>query len=359
MKRIEPILLSILFALTPGAPAQNGTNYLTIVARVPLEGVEGRLDHMAADPASGRLFVSALENHSIEVIDLTKRGRVCQIQGVLEPQGIAFIRESGIFVVCSRGDGTCRSWNATTFEPGPWVDLGRNADNVRFSSGSIYAGSGAEPGPGLMSIIDAAFLLPVNHGGKQAGPLSPADLLPDRPRQGEIKFEAPLKAHPESFQIDAARNRIFVNVPDEHQIAVLDLNSNGLKVAQSWPVTVAEKNFPMALDADGSRLFIVCRKPACLAVYDTATGKMTGQAPCVGDADDMFYDSPAKRLYIIGGEGFVDVFQMSDKGGEAKRLSRVATAPKARTGLFIPELKTLAVAVPRTTNGPCEILLLR
>ena len=132
-----------------------------------------------------------------------------------------------------------------------------------------------------------------------------------------------------------------------------------LTLATNWPVTVAEKNFPMALNAAAGRLYIACRKPPLLASYDTHTGKMLSQTPCVGDADDMFYDAKLKRIYIIGGEGYVEVFQVPATGEDLTRLARVPTAPRARTGLFIPDLQTLVVARPHTTNGPAAVLLFR
>ena len=316
---------------------------------------------MAADPVSKRLFVAGLENHTIEVIDLARRQRVHQIAGVLEPQGLVYLPTASRLLVCSRGDGTCRSFDADTFEEGPWIDLGRNADNIRFDAraNAVFAGSGAEPGPGLLSAIDVDSLLPANQGGKPAPPISPADLRLDHPRQGEAKAAVELPAHPESFQIDPASRRVFVNVPDEHQIAVVDATTNELKISARWPVTVAEKNFPMTLDAANHRLYIACRKPPLLAAYDTRTGRMLSQSPCVGDSDDMFYDAKARRVYVVGGEGFVDVFQVPEKGDDLVRIQRVTTVPRARTGYFIPDLKLLAVAVPHTTNSPAAILLYR
>jgi len=195
-----------------------------------LDGVEGRLDHLAVDVQSQHLFVSGLENHTVEVVDLAKRRRIHEITSVSEPQGLVFIPEKNRLIVCSRGDGTCRSFDANTFEEGPWVDLGRNADNVRFDAGAkiIYVGSAGEPGNGLFSAIGLASLLPVGQGGQLAEPHSPADFLLDRPRQADIKMEIQLPAHPESFQLDPANHRIYVNVPDEHQIAVFNVTSTNL-----------------------------------------------------------------------------------------------------------------------------------
>ena len=113
----------------------------------------------------------------------------------------------------------------------------------------------------------------------------------------------------------------------------------------------------MALDAASARFFIACRKPPRLAVYDSRAGNHLSQTACVGDADDMFYDTKLKRLYIIGGEGFVDVFQLSDTPQEPTRFAHLPTAPRARTGLFIPELRMLTVVAPHTTNGPATVLL--
>jgi hypothetical protein len=146
-------------------------------------------------------------------------------------------------------------------------------------------------------------------------------------------------------------------VPDEHEIVVLQVGTNSLTKAGAWPVTVGEKNFPMALDAASARFFIACRKPPRLAVYDTRDGNLLSQTPCVGDADDMFYDAKLKRVYVIGGEGFVDVFQLSDTSQAPARLAHLPTAPRARTGLLVPDLQMLTVAVPHTTNGPAAVLL--
>jgi hypothetical protein len=264
-------------------------------------------------------------------------------------------------LVGSRGDGTCRSFDTTTFEEGPWVDLGRNADNVRFDPGAqlIYVGSGGEPGSGLLSAIALVSLLPAAQGGKPAPPRSPADFRLDRPRQADSQMEIPLPSHPESFQLDTVNHRVFVNLPDEHAIAVLQIGTNGLTEAATWPFAIGQKNFPMALDSGSARLFVACRQPALLAVYDASTGALLAQCPCVGDADDLFYDRARKRLYLIGGEGFVDVFQVPATLENLQRIARLPTAPRARTGLFIPESRMLAVATPHTANRPAAVLLLQ
>ena len=154
-------LLALAFLAFPAQISTAGEP-LVQVGSIPLKGVEGRLDHLAYGTRSQRLFVAALENHSVEVVDLARRRRVHQITGISEPQGLVCLPDRDRPLVCSRGDGTCRSFDTTTFQEGPWIDLGRNADNLRFDSDAqlIYVGSGGEPGNGLLSAIDLVSLLP-------------------------------------------------------------------------------------------------------------------------------------------------------------------------------------------------------
>src|SRR5882757_1534214 len=58
---------------------------------IPLPGVERRIDHLAVDPAGKRLFVAALGNGSLEVLDLAAGKPIRSIHGLNEPQGVAYL----------------------------------------------------------------------------------------------------------------------------------------------------------------------------------------------------------------------------------------------------------------------------
>jgi hypothetical protein len=109
----------------------------------------------------------------------------------------------------------------------------------------------------------------------------------------------------------------------------------------------------MALDEAGHRLFVGCRRPAKLLVYDTRTGKSIASAEIVGDTDDLFFDAARHRVYVLGGEGFVDVLDVA--GATPSRISRTATAAGARTGLLVPALNRLFVAVPHRGAQRAEV----
>ena len=63
------------------------------------------------------------------------------------------------------------------------------------------------------------------------------------------------------------------------------------------------------------------------------------------------------RVYVIGGEGYVDVFDAA-ASGTYRRLARIATGAGARTGLWSPELDRLFVAWPRRNGKAAEIQVL-
>jgi hypothetical protein len=115
------------------------------------------------------------------------------------------------------------------------------------------------------------------------------------------------------------------------------------------------KNYPMALDEAHHRLFVGTRQPARLLVLDARSGARLADSPCVGDTDDLFYDAERERVYVIGGEGFVDIFDVHDVAGHLVRLAHLATSPGARTGLWSPELGQLFVAAPHRAGHPAAI----
>ena len=112
----------------------------------------------------------------------------------------------------------------------------------------------------------------------------------------------------------------------------------------------------MALDEANHRLFTGCRKPAKLIVLDMTSGKEVTSVDIVGDTDDLFYDAALKRIYVIGGAGAITVLQQKD-ADHYEPIARIPTAPRARTGLFVPEHKRLYVAAPHQGKSPSEVLV--
>ena len=296
---------------------------LAFVRAIELPRVEGRIDHLTIDRAEQRLFVAALGNNSVEVLDLRSGTDTRSIPGFHEPQGIGQPLDGNVVGVANGGTGDLVLVGRTDLRVVKTVALGGDADNVRFDR------------------LTRQFFV-----GYGAGAL--AAIAEDGRHLGQVK----LGGHPESFQLETSGPRIFVNVPDARQIAVVDRRA--MTVQATWPVTAASANYPMALDEAGHRLFVGCRRPAVELVVETETGKVLSSVEVVGDTDDMFYDVKRQRLYVIGGDGSVDVLRRSYRD-HLERMARVTTAAGARTGLFVPETDRLYVAVPHRGRQRAEI----
>jgi DNA-binding beta-propeller fold protein YncE len=308
-----------------GAPARADeapAPALRHVQRIPLPGVAGRIDHLAADVDGQRLFVAALGNGSVEVVDLRAGARARSVSGLKEPQGLAYLPSLRRLVVAD-GGGTVSAFDDRSFRALGAIDGLPDADNVRFDPGAgrLYVGYGA----GALAVIDPARMR----------------------RLGDIK----LPGHPESFALAAAGASIYVNVPAKKSVLVIDRLASRLLSTITLRATA---NYPLALDEAGGRLFVGTRKPAHVVVLDARDGHVITSFPCVGDTDDLFYDGARARLYVSGGEGFVDVFDAS-AAGRYLQLAHVATAPGARTSLWVPELRRLFVAAPRRADGDAAI----
>ncbi len=322
MKRVA--LLGALATLIAGSTNAQGTAPLRLVQTIPLPNVEGRIDHLAVDLKGQRLFVAALGNDSVEIVDLRTGTRVRRLTGFHEPQGVVFIESLGKLFVSNGGTGAVNSFDGENLQPLAAVKFSGDADNVRYdaAAGQLYVGYG----DGALGIVDAKGEKPV----------------------GDVK----LARHPESFQLENAGARIFVNVPDASQIAVIDRLTR--RVVTSWVLPDARANFPMALDETNHRLFVGFRQPAKVIVFDTESGKVVTSLDCAGDADDLFYDQERKRIYLSGGEGFVDVFTQRDADHYALD-TQLPTATGARTALLVPTLGRFFLAVPHRGTQAAEI----
>jgi hypothetical protein len=171
-------------------------------------------------------------------------------------------------------------------------------------------------------------------------------------QQGTKVADIKVDAHPESFQFEKNGSRIFVNLPRSRKIAVVDRKARA--VSKSFGTGGPLLNYAMALDEQNHRLFVVTRLPARLIVLDTEQGTRVETLPAIGDCDDVFFDERRHRIYAIGGEGGISVFQQSD-ANHYEELGRIKTVSGARTGFFSPEFDKLYVAVRKHESQFAEI----
>lgn len=289
-----------------------------------MPNVSGRIDHIAYDSVNQLAFVAALGNNTVEVVNINTKQVVHTITSLRAPQGVVYIYPLHRLVVANDDGGAVMFFDAQTYKLLHTIDLKDDADNMRYDDATnlLYVGYGS----GNIAVIDVV-------GTRQIATI-------------------PLDGHPESFQLDKKRNRLYVNVQGADEIEVADLLSH--TITAKWKNEKASSNFPLSLGEEGGKLFIGYRNPASLCIKDVETGNNLAVVSSTGDADDVFYNATDSLVYLSGGRGFIDVFSVYVPG-QPERIDHIQTSNGARTSLLLPGGKTYLLAVPSRGSNEAEL----
>jgi hypothetical protein len=140
--------------------------------------------------------------------------------------------------------------------------------------------------------------------------------------------------------IDRQGVRLYVNLTGTDEVGVIDLSTRQL-IAR-WPLPDVHIAHAIALDEPNHRLFTATRKPPQFVVFNTDTGKTVTTLPCVGVNSDMWFDVASRRIYVTG-SGTASIFEQRDADHYGE-IAEVPTAYRAKSSIFVPELKRLYVA---------------
>ena len=316
------VLISASLAVSQDQPSVPEKSPLLLVQEIPLPNVGGRIDHFTFDAKRKRVIGAALGNNTVEVVDTFAGRDIHSITGAAAPQGVVYVADLDKLFVANGTDGKLRIYDGDSFKLLNTVDIGEDADNVRYDpvEKKVYVAFGGDEGGGI-AVIDAA-------SGKR------------------LEDAAKLDAHPESFQIATSKSVIYANIATKAKVVVIDRATH--KVTE-WPLKTGKANYPMAFDEADHRVFVVTRKPAQLVVLDLDSGAMVGSVPCVNDADDLYYDAGRKRIYVPGGEGYISVIQQID-ADHYRPLANIPTTVGARTGLWYEKRDRFYLAVPASSK---------
>src|SRR5215468_5477858 len=186
---MKPTVAALL--LLGGLAQAQEPKALALKSRIELPNVNGRIDHFSVDLKGQRLFMAALGNHTVEVMDIQSGKRLHTIPDLAEPQGLYFEPTTNrLFAACAK-DGTTKVFDGSTFQLLETVQFSGDADNIRYDARNrrIVVGYGN----GALGFLDP--------NGKKIG-------------------EIALDAHPESFQLEKTGTRVLVNAPDRKEIQV-------------------------------------------------------------------------------------------------------------------------------------------
>jgi DNA-binding beta-propeller fold protein YncE len=310
-----PTLIAGIVALVGLRATAAEPKSLQLLRTIPLKGAAGRLDHLAIDSKHARLFVANLSNNSLDIVDLQAGKLIKQIPGQNKIQGIAYAPDLDRIYVGNGVVGVCNVFDGSDYKLLKSIPL-PGADNVRY--------------------LPRGHMIYVGHAEKS---LSAIDA-----RTYEVKAEIKLPGRPEGFQLEKKRPRLYVNTVDPTRLVAVDTDKN--EVLHDYPLKLAARAYPMAVDEANHRLFLGCRDKPSLVVVNSETGSEVTSIAIPADIDDVFYDAKNKRLYASCGAGALAVLRQRD-ADHYETLETVPTAKLARTCFFDPAGERLYLVVPR------------
>jgi hypothetical protein len=321
---------------------------LRLVQTIPMSGVSGRLDHMAVDLEKKRLFVAAVANGTLEVLDLDAGKVINSISGIKDAQDALFLGGQFNKLYVSSLDGTLRIYQGETFRLVQALKL--------------------EPDPNRLLYDPATDLIYFGYGGQNAGfdAYGRVGIVQAKRGAPSDQFLADMVAptyRPGHLADMAMDDDGRLLICDSRADLIYQFDTQKRELLKIWPAR-GDGAGDMSLDRARHRLFVGTRIPAEMTVYDSLSGKEIVSLPAPETMDGVYYDAGLKRIYMSGGRwygtpeaspGWVYVYQQKD-ADHYELVSKIRTKPGSGTSLFVPQLKRLYVASQAIGDQEASIL---
>jgi len=164
---------------------------------------------------------------------------------------------------------------------------------------------------------------------------------------GTVDGTIALGGKPE-FAVSDGRGRIFDNIEDKSEIAVIDTKK--MDVVAHWPLAPCESPSGIAMDKRRARLFVACENEM-MAVVNAKTGKVVTTIPTGKGADGAAFDPGSRDVYIPNGEGKLSVIH-EDTADKYRLVENVPTQFAARTIDLDPATHRIFSATADLTPDP-------
>jgi hypothetical protein len=322
---------------------------LKLVQTIPLPGVTGRLDHMGVDLEKKRLFVAAVANHTLEVLDLTGGKVIKSLAGFKDTQDALFLGGGFNKLYVSSLDGHVRVFEGESFRPVGDFKI--------------------EPDPNRLFYDPTRKLIYFGYGGQNAGfdAYGRVGILQPKPAAGYDQLVADMIAptlRPGHLAEMAMDDNGILLACDSRADRIYQFDTQKRELIKSWAAK-GDGAADMALDRTQHRLFVGTRTPPEMTVYDSLSGKEIQSLPGPETMDGVHYDANFKRIYMTGGRwygtrdaspGWVYVYQQKDPDHYVV-ISKIKTRPGSGTSLFVPQFNRLYVASQALGDQVAAILV--
>jgi hypothetical protein len=322
---------------------------LRLVQTIPLPGVKGRLDHMGVDVEQKRLFLAAVDNHTLEVIDLTAGTTLKSLAGFKDTQDAVFLGGNFNKLYVSSLDGHVRIFQGETF--------------------NLVQDFKVEPDPNRLLCDPATHLIYFGYGGQNAGfdQYERVGIMQAKPGAeydqlvADMIAPTPRPGHLADLAMDDDGRLLIC---DSRADIIYQFDSRKRELVKSWPAR-GDGAADLALDRARHRLFVGTRIPPEMTVYDSVSGKEIQALQGPETMDGVYYDAQLQRIYVTGGRwygtpeastGWVYVYQQKDPD-HYEVISKIKTRPGSGTSLLVPQLDRFYVASQAIGEQEAAILV--
>lgn len=300
-KRIAVSVLALTLAAAAQVLAAAAPAPMKVIDRIA--GPDGPWDYANFDPVHRRLYVA--HGAAVTAIEVDT-DKVTPALVATQHAHIALPLPGGDeLLVTNGGADTVTLVDAMTGDVRATVPTGKNPDAALFdpASGLAFVMNGRG---GDITLVDVK-------AGKAVGAIAVGGKL--------------------EFGVADGQGRVFVNVEDKNEIAVID--TAGRKVVSHWPMAGCEEPSGLAYVADAKLLIAACANGKA-EIVSSVTGKVTASLTVGEEPDAAFYDAQRHLAYVpSGGDGTLSVIAVKGPG-DVKVVGKVSTKIGARTGAVDP-----------------------
>jgi DNA-binding beta-propeller fold protein YncE len=312
------MLLSV--ALSSGAIASADSGY-RIIDKWAASGT-GKWDYLIVDSPHRRLFVSRATH--VQVFDLESGKIVGDIANTPGVHGIALAQDLNRGFSSNGKSNSVTVFNLDTLATITEIKIsGNDPDAIIYDAPSkqVYTFNGHSNNATVIDAISA----------REVGSVA----LPGRPE----------------FAVSDGMGRVFVNLEDKGEIAVIDVAKGS--VQSTWSLAPCTEPTGMAIDIARHRLFSVCHNERLL-VTDSVTGKRVAELPIGKHVDAAAFD-PATALVFSSNGDSADVSVVSAETND-HYVVRGSLATSVGSKTMALDIATHRLYVPAT--GPNGFVVL-
>jgi DNA-binding beta-propeller fold protein YncE len=241
---------------------------------IPIGG-EGGWDCLSIDAQARRLYVTHADK--IVVVDLTQDNVVGEIADTPGVHGFAVAPELSLGFSSNGAEARVSVVGLKTLKTIAKIQTGENPDAILFepTRSEVYAFNGR---------------------GKSATVINA--------KSNNVVSTVPLSGKPEFAAVDELGERVFCNIADKNEVAVIDIKTHAMTA--TWPLAPGEEPTGIAFDAVHHRLFVGCHNKL-MVMLDTDTGKLVAKIPIGAGADGCAFDDARQLAFASCGDGTLTI----------------------------------------------------